>query len=144
MSEFQKLIVDDTLAGELTSLRELLLHDDQAEIILRDASGREQLLSRLAADFFRSVVTMGSQSRLTIQPMPAIISTTVAANLLGTTRPTLRKWIQAGILPAHKVGSHTKLKTTDVLTLQEKRLEERRNAFDNLRAFEEEFFPADQ
>jgi excisionase family DNA binding protein len=141
MSESQKLIVDDTLAGELFSLRELLLHDDTAEIILRDASGQEQSLSPSATDFFRTVVAMGTQSRLTVQPLPTIITTTIAANLLGTTRPTLRKWIQAGILPAHKVGTHTKLKTADVLALRDKRLEEHRAAFDSLRAFEQDFFP---
>jgi excisionase family DNA binding protein len=144
MPESQKLIVDDTLASELFSLRELLLHDDTAEIILRDASGQEQSLSPSATDFFRTIVAMGTQSRLTIQPLPPVITTTVAADLLGTTRPTLRKWIQAGILPAHKVGSHTKLKTADVLALRDKRLEERRAAFESLRAFEENFFPADQ
>jgi len=144
MSESQKLIVDDTLAGELLLLREVLLRDDTAEMILRDASGQEQSLGPSATDFFRTVAAMGTQSRLTVQPLPTIITTTVAANLLGTTRPTLRKWIQAGILPAHKVRSHTKLETADVLALRDKRLEERRAAFGGLCAFEEKFFPADQ
>lgn len=141
MPDSKKIIVDSSLAKELIAVRDQLLGGEVSAILLRDSRGTDRVLNQPVADFFRTVVTIGAQSRLTIHPLPEIITTTVAAYLLGTTRPTLRKWIDAGILPAHHVGSHTKLRTADVQAFQEKRLAERQDAFDKLRAFEEEFFP---
>lgn len=141
MPETRKLIVDEPLAEELVSLRERWLTSGVSNIVVRDSAGEEWPLTESTTNFLRQIVTLAAQSRLTIEPLPKIITTTVAAQLLGTTRPTIRKWIEAGIIPAHKVGSHTKLRATDVLALQEKRSQQRREAFAELRAFEEEFVP---
>jgi hypothetical protein len=47
------------------------------------------------------------------------------------------KLIHSGEIPAHKVGSHTRLKTDDVLTYRERMREQQRAAFRKLRAFED-------
>ena len=144
MRETQKLIVDEPLAEELLSLRERWLTSGIPKIVVLDSAGEEWPLTESTTNFLRQIVTLAAQSRLTIEPLPTIITTTVAAQLLGTTRPTLRKWIEAGLIPAHKVGSHTKLRAADVLEFQEKRLQQRREAYAELRAFEEEFVPGSQ
>ena len=41
------------------------------------------------------------------------MTTTVAAQRIGVSRPTLMKAIRAGELPAHKVGSHFRIRTED-------------------------------
>ncbi len=58
--------------------------------------------------------------------------------LLGVSRPTLMKLVNGGNVPAHKVGSHTRLNPRDVLRLQELRRIERATAFAALRVWDEE------
>ncbi len=41
------------------------------------------------------------------------MTTTVAAQRIGISRPTLMKAIRSGDLPAHKVGSHFRIRTED-------------------------------
>ena len=61
-----------------------------------------------------------------------------AAEQLGISRPTLMKLIRDGELPAHKVGTHHRVKTADVLAHRRARLERQRSALDELRALEDE------
>ena len=70
---------------------------------------------------------------LTISALPTELSTTSAAAGLGISRPTLMAMIKDGILPAHHVGSHTRLLTDDVLAERIRRLERERAAFTQLR-----------
>ncbi|WNM24307.1 excisionase family DNA-binding protein [Demequina capsici] len=75
--------------------------------------------------------------QLTIGSMPDELSTSVAADQLGISRPTLMKLIENGELDAHKVGTHTRIKTEDVRVFRRARLERQRRAFDELRELEE-------
>jgi excisionase family DNA binding protein len=56
-----------------------------------------------------------------IQTVAADLTTTGAARLLDISRPTLMKLVGRGELPAHRVGSHTRLHRDDVLALRERR-----------------------
>ena len=71
---------------------------------------------------------------LTVRTMPDELTTTVAADMLGVSRPTLMKMIANGNIPAHDVGSHKRLKAHDVLVLKAERLNSQRSAFEKLRA----------
>lgn len=75
---------------------------------------------------------------ITIGTLPDTLTTSAAAELVGISRPTLMKLVAEGTLPAHKVGSHTRLKTGDVIALRRTRLEKQRQAFDDLRGLEAE------
>lgn len=75
---------------------------------------------------------------MTVGTLPREITTTVAAAQLGVSRPTLMKMVAAGELPAHKVGSHTRLLTEDVLAFRRRRLERQRAELDELLALEDE------
>lgn len=63
---------------------------------------------------------------ISISTLPREITTTTAASMLGITRPTLMKHVRAGRLPSHKVGSHHRLLSRDVLAFREKLKEEKR------------------
>ena len=65
---------------------------------------------------------------VSVTTMPENLTTTAAAGLLGLSRPTLMKFIREGRIPAHKVGSHHRLPSTDVLALREKLHRERQQA----------------
>ncbi|MEV6908461.1 helix-turn-helix domain-containing protein [Amycolatopsis sp. NPDC051071] len=75
---------------------------------------------------------------VTVSSMPEELSTTAAAKLLGISRPTLMRMVNAGDIPARKVGSHTRLRTVDVLEEQRARRQRQIAAFDELRALEDD------
>ncbi|KQX06653.1 hypothetical protein ASC59_02020 [Leifsonia sp. Root1293] len=53
--------------------------------------------------------------------MPQELTTTVAAELLGVSRPTFMKYIQTGAITSRIVGTHHRVKAQDVIALREER-----------------------
>jgi len=92
-------------------------------------------LSKIVARILRIVASGGT---VTVGSMPAELTTSTAAEQLGVSRPTLMKMIDRGGIPAHKVGSHTRLRTSDVMAFRSDRQARRRKAFEELRAPEDE------
>lgn len=72
---------------------------------------------------------MASGATVTVMSTPAEITTSTAAAMLGISRPTLMKLIRDGAIPAHKVGTHTRLLTDDVTAARRARRERERVAF---------------
>lgn len=68
-------------------------------------------LSHLIAHVIEGAANRGT---ITVRTMPEEVSTTVAAQELGISRPTLMKLVRAGEIPSHTVGSHTRLRYVDV------------------------------
>ena len=75
----------------------------------------------------------GEGGALTVKTMPDELTTTVAADMLGVSRPTLMKLIASGEISAREVGSHKRLRAQDVLAFRAKRLTAQREAFGRLR-----------
>jgi len=48
-------------------------------------------------------------------PESSHLSTQEAADLLGVSRPTLVKWLDAGVLPSQRPGTHRQVRRADVL-----------------------------
>lgn len=86
----------------------------------------------------RIVESVAEGRRVTVGEMPEEVTTTLAAEMLEISRPTLMKRVRAGEIPAHKVGSHTRLRTADVLEARERAQQQRRDAFDALRRAQDE------
>ncbi|MFG3525054.1 helix-turn-helix domain-containing protein [Nocardia nova] len=74
---------------------------------------------------------------VTVGSVPNEVTTTTAAKMLGISRPTLMKLVKEKALPAHKVGSHTRLFSRDVLEHKERQRVAQREAFDQLRELED-------
>ncbi|ADG76153.1 DNA binding domain protein, excisionase family [Cellulomonas flavigena DSM 20109] len=79
---------------------------------------------------------VASASTITITTTPPEVTTSTAAAILGISRPTLMKLIRNGDIPAHKVGTHTRLRTDDVLVAKRARRERERAAYRELLALE--------
>lgn len=133
-----KVIADQT---ELRQARQVV---DQAESsqpnqwVATVAHGSSAVLppelSAMITNILQIIARGGS---VTVGSMPEDVTTTVAAELLGVSRPTLMKLVAEGSIPAMKVGSHTRLKSAEVLEFRRARLERQRAAFDQLLELED-------
>lgn len=110
-----------------------------ATLVLRLATGEEAHLpisvQRTLIQTLNAIATGGS---VTIGQTPEQLTSTVAADILGVSRPTLMKWAREGLIESFKVGSHARFRRNDVMRLREQRVAERRAAFNELRAFDAE------
>lgn len=133
-----------TTEQENAQARELVarLRDKTNEplrLALRDATGESvEAPAELTALLRKVVEAMGSGATVTIGTLPKELTTTTAAKMLGISRPTLMQLIGKNELPAHRVGSHTRVFTEDVQKYREARVASRRQGIDELRALEDE------
>lgn len=67
-----------------------------------------------------------------VRTLPEELTTTTAAEEIGVSRPTLMKMIKAGHIDSYKVGTHTRLKTADVLAFNAARAAAKRQALQQL------------
>lgn len=79
------------------------------------------------------IVSAANGGAVTVRTMPDELTTTVAAEMIGVSRPTLMKLIASGEIGARDVGSHKRLKAREVLEFRVKKLERQRNSFRELR-----------
>lgn len=75
---------------------------------------------------------------VTIGSIPKELTTTTAAQMLDISRPTLMKLVKDGALPAHKVGTHTRIRASDVIAYRERLRRERLTALADLQRFEDD------
>lgn len=92
-------------------------------------------LARLLGRILQTVATGGT---VTVGTLPEELTTTVAAEQLGVSRPTLLKMVAESQIPAHKVGTHTRFKTEDVMKFRRARLVRQRTALQELLDLEDE------
>lgn len=134
-----RVMIDDATVEDLKSLPSL----GTATFRATDAEGRAVTLpidvQRLISQVLASVAQRGE---VTISRVPEELTSTVAAKILGVSRPTLMKWAKEGKIATHKRGTHNRFKRDDVLKLKQQRTEERMQAFSEWRAFEEENEPS--
>lgn len=76
-------------------------------------AGAEQIGPELVQALRAVIAIIGSGQKVEISSTPQDLTTTVAAKRIGVSRPTLMKLIREGKIPAHKVGSHFRVRTED-------------------------------
>lgn len=108
-------------------------------LILHHADGSEQILpAHLQEVLLDTLKALAGSGEVSIGKMPDELTTTVAADTLGVSRPTLMKWVEEGKIASYKVGSHSRFKRDDVLDLKKQRVKAQRDAFAELRALDAE------
>lgn len=78
------------------------------------------------------VATLAQGDGVAITVVSRELSTTEAARALGMSRPTLIRLIDAGEIASHKVGSHRRLLTQDVLSYRQQQINRQRQAYESL------------
>jgi len=133
------LLIDKETQGEAEAFVESARDRVPTRLSFLLDDGSQIELSPKLARLFADVLNAVSNGQVTIQATPRELTTTVAADMLGVSRPTLMKWITAGDLTAHRVGSHTRVKTEDLLAFGLELRQRRQKSFEALRAWDEEF-----
>ena len=86
----------------------------------------------------KAVDAMRKGQAVTLTPRSMTLTTQQAAELLGVTRPTLVRLLDAGKIPYEKPGTHRRVKLEDVLAFKEVRKAEQYAALDSLGDIEDE------
>jgi excisionase family DNA binding protein len=75
---------------------------------------------------------MAQGNAVTLIPLHAELTTQEAANLLNVSRPFLNKMLERGEIQFHKVGTHRRIKFSDLENYRQKRERERSAAMQAL------------
>lgn len=84
----------------------------------------------------RVLEALADGSSVTVLTIPSEVTTSAAAAMLGVSRPTLVKLAKNGRIPSHRVGSHLRFRSQDVLAERCARVERERRSFEDLRALD--------
>lgn len=121
------LAVADAAAGDDNPELRIQAHD--RSVTLRGDAARA-VLGLLRA--------LGQEAVVNVEALPAVLTTGQAADLLGVSRPTVVSLIDGGKLPATLVGTHRRLRLSDVLAYRERQVATRRQALRDLTQVSEE------
>lgn len=93
-------------------------------------SGDARTLPHEVIELIGQVLAAVASGRpVSISAIPEVLTTSAAAALLGVSRPTLMKLLSDGTIPSHRVGTHTRVKSSDVMQALRARRERERAAF---------------
>jgi excisionase family DNA binding protein len=115
-----------------------LVADSPTRLVADGPEGPVELPNELAALLSIVMNVLGDGGNVAITSLPEDLTTTMAADQLGVSRPTVMRMVKEGKIPAHRVGSHTRLSVADVMAFKRERLESQAVAFEELREIEEE------
>ena len=95
----------------------------------------EVTVPREAFDLFMEVLgQLANGNAVTIVPVHAELTTQETAELLNISRPYLVRLLNRGEIPHSKVGTHRRLKVSDVMAYKEARNREHEQVLDELSA----------
>ena len=100
--------------------------------------GSDAIPDELRALVNRVLQAVADGGTLTIGSMPEELTTTVAAKELGISRPTLMKMIHADEIPARRVGTHHRVKSSDITAFKEAQRARQREALHELQLLSDE------
>ena len=111
---------------------------DRIQFLVDLEDGRQVALSRSTSALLEAVLHVAAKGgKVTFTTLPSEMTTAAAAALLGISRPTLMKKIRDKEIPAHKVGSHTRVKTDDLMKFKAARNAKHKKVFADLRKMSE-------
>lgn len=120
-------------------LSKLVSPDRSLRLVAVDQGGEVVEIPGAAAQLLvRVLAEMAQGNAVTLMPIHAELTTQRAADLLGVSRPFIVKEIEAGNLPARKVGSHRRVLFEDLLKYKRRMEKDRQEALDELARLDQE------
>lgn len=108
---------------------------ENVEFSIHTHGGEEIKLPQSLQDILaKTLASIAKSGEVSIGRVPDELTSTVAADMLGVSRPTLMKWVKEGKIASHKVGSHTRFRREDVLSLRDERARQRQATLRDMRA----------
>ncbi|SDP62879.1 DNA binding domain-containing protein, excisionase family [Actinopolyspora xinjiangensis] len=124
---------EQNLLGVLA--KQLATEQQGGHAVLLGPDGSELELPGPVFQALRDVVSAMSQGlAITVAPHNTMLTTQEAADLLGISRPTLIKRLEAGEIPYVRHGRHRKMRLKDVVAYQHRTWQEREEALDEMAA----------
>ncbi|MGC6400294.1 helix-turn-helix domain-containing protein [Sphingomonas sp. FW199] len=108
--------------------------------VLRDGDQTNVELPPALGQLVLDVLTHVARGEMvTFVPYGAELTTKEAADLLNVSRPFLISMLDEGKIGFHKVGSHRRIRASDVLEFRDRRDKDRSQAMDELQRLGQEF-----
>ncbi|RFB88984.1 DNA-binding protein [Rhizobium leguminosarum bv. trifolii] len=126
-------------AARIASLLRATSKKQRGSVQVIDADGeRMEVPHSLAEIMYRAAELLAAGRPVTVLPEEEMLSTQAAANILNVSRQYLVRLVDTGELPAEMVGSHRRLRATDVAAFQATRDAKRTTALDRLTSLSED------
>jgi excisionase family DNA binding protein len=124
-----------TDAALATEASRALASNAEAELKVRLEDGTQFTLPRAATRLLHHLLTeMSLGNAVTLIPIHAELTTQEAADYLNVSRPFLVKLLETKGLPFHKVGTHRRVKFSDLEAFRKSAEAKRRAAMEELAA----------
>jgi excisionase family DNA binding protein len=128
------LVIDKAAHVEAERILETTQDVDRLQFLIDLEDGRQLPLSRSTSALLEAVLHVAAKGgRVTFTTLPSEMTTAAAAAWLGISRPTLMKLVREKEIPAYKVGSHTRIKTDDLMQFRDNRNLNQKKVFAELR-----------
>lgn len=128
------LVVNETVRARACDVVENAGDERMVELLLASNTGRTVPLSAELAEFIDHILRRIAQGgSVSVVTLPEMLTTSAAADMLGVSRPTLMKMIHDGLLVPEMVGSHHRLRHSDVEALRVDRENNRHSTFAAMR-----------
>lgn len=136
MSKTSRLEILDPTKVQIEQARELvsaLKSQTSPTVRIQIGESSHEVPAQLAGLVEDLLKRVARGQHVSIGGTPEEVTTTVAAKMLGMSRPTLMKLVRERRIPSRSVGKHTRLRAEDVLAYRKSEWEARDQAFERLR-----------
>jgi excisionase family DNA binding protein len=134
----QTILPDAANNAEVVDLLKVLrdrgrhVPEARARLVSADGSSSQPLPDGLHDILVKALEALANGYAVTIAPQHTTLTTQQAADMLGTSRPTLIKLLDEGKIPYERPNSHRRIKLADLLEYQQVRREERQRLLQSL------------
>lgn len=133
MAERTVLPPDDPAGqGEIAHLAALVRQSAGQAALVGPSGERVRLPHPVYEVLVEVIEAMRAGRAITVVPSAQRLTTQEAADLIGISRPTLVKLLDAGKIPYEQPGRHRRVRLADVLEYRDRRRRERRETLDEL------------